>query len=111
MLQTCIEGNSVTFYPQKLKRISILIADDVRWEIELYLDSPASNLILDLAGIEFIDSAGFAMLLDLKQSSQFKGKQFFISNPSNEVQELFALAKLEKYFSIVSEEAYKKNAG
>lgn len=106
MFKINIKSNCATFQLQKSKRIGILIVTDIRQEVEKYFLKPFKFLVFDLSGIEFIDSAGFTMLIDLQQQAKFMGKEFFIINTTDEVKELIHLAKLDNRLSSLTPEAY-----
>jgi len=58
------------------------------------------SIIVDLSGVEVIDSSGIASLLEGFQSAHKKGKPFIIAAVNPSVMRVFNLARLETVFTI-----------
>ena len=56
----------------------------------------SKNLVLDLAGVSFMDSSGLGLVMGRYQRMQELGGTFTIANPSAEHKKLFKLAGLNK---------------
>ncbi len=54
------------------------------------------SVVLDLAGITFIDSSGLGLLMDALVESQRDGWEFSIRRPSQAVRRVVALAGVEQ---------------
>jgi anti-anti-sigma factor len=64
-----------------------------------HVEEGPSNLILDLSGIDFVDSSGLGALVQLvKKAKEFEGTMQVIANPR--VMQTVKLVRLEKYLSI-----------
>ncbi|NQU57234.1 MAG: STAS domain-containing protein [Rhodospirillales bacterium] len=59
------------------------------------------SIIVDLSGVDVIDSSGIASLLEAFQNAHKKGKVFTIAAAQPSVMRVFKLARLETVFSIV----------
>ena len=59
-----------------------------------------SLLILNMAKVEFIDSAGMGMLLFASKASQSATWSLRILNPTGQVQKMIELAKLDKMLDV-----------
>lgn len=59
------------------------------------------SVLLSLEGIQFIDTAGFSILLRIQGRIESKGLKFLIINVSNEVKELIYLLKIEHVLNLV----------
>ncbi len=55
------------------------------------------SVALDLAGVERIDAAGIAALVQLYRSAQAAGHQFRIANASKRVAQILAVVGLDEY--------------
>ncbi len=65
------------------------------------LDSPTiKQIIIDLADLEFIDSAGVGLLIGFNKSAQEKGKTIALRGASGSVRELVELFQLDTVFEI-----------
>ncbi len=84
---------------RSLKRINILNYEFVRDTLVRILDRTGKKeIVIDLDGIYFIDSAGFGMILEVIKLSDFKDKKIFFCNISSELTELIELMKLQHLF-------------
>lgn len=64
-----------------------------------YVDEGPGNLILDLSGIDFVDSSGLGALVQLvKKAKEAQGSLQLIANPR--VMQTVKLVRLEKFLSI-----------
>jgi len=57
-------------------------------------------IIIDLSGVDLIDSSGIASLLEAFQEARKKGKEFIIASVNTSVMRVFNLARLETVFDI-----------
>ena len=81
-------------------RFNALITEQVKEEIKSLFTSPNIKLVLDLSGIQFIDSSGFGVFLSIMKTANNNYGYFKISNISEEVMELFKLLQLHNVFEI-----------
>jgi anti-sigma B factor antagonist len=63
------------------------------------------NIILDMSGVEFIDSAGVGILLASYRAVDAKGGALKICAIQNQVKSIFSLTRLSKFFEIFSDRA------
>ncbi|MGC9343166.1 MAG: STAS domain-containing protein [Bacteroidales bacterium] len=81
-------------------RLNALIAEPVKEELKSLFGSPDTRLVLDLDGIDFIDSTGFGIFLSVMKTANNNKGQFKIANISDDVMELFKLLQLHNVFEI-----------
>ena len=76
-------------------------AKEVRADIDtLVLESSPKELVLDLSGVEFMDSSGLGLVLGrYKKQSDFGGKMKII-NPTRRIVQILQLAGVEKIIKI-----------
>lgn len=60
----------------------------------------ADELVLDLNGIDFIDSSGLRVLIETHRTRAAAGQSFILRRPSAVVMQLFRIAGLDDYFAI-----------
>ena len=75
-------------------------ADELRREVRAARDERAT-LLLDLAGVDFIDSTGLRLLLDASREAACAGWPFFIVRPSPTVQRLIGVTATASLLPIV----------
>ena len=59
------------------------------------------RLVLDLAGLRFIDAGGLRAIADVARRARRQGRTFAIANPTEHVARLFSLTGLDKTMEIV----------
>jgi anti-anti-sigma factor len=94
------EDNFVVTF-RKVKRFNTIISSIVEKQLVQLLDTPGTNLLLDLEGIHFIDSTGFDTLLTLHQAAKTNKANFLLCNISADVEELLRLVGLREIFQII----------
>jgi anti-sigma B factor antagonist len=67
--------------------------------LEAQLDkAPSGSVVLDMSGVEFIDSSGLRVLVTQQQRRSAHGHQFAVAEPSVCVQRLFDMVGLTEFF-------------
>ncbi len=93
--------NDVTVVSFKdIIRFNALITEQVKEELKALFLSPHTKLVLDLTGIQFIDSSGFGVFLSVMKTANNNYGYFKISNINEGVMELFKLLQLHNVFEI-----------
>ncbi len=73
-----------------------------RIDNEMYLNRP-EILILDLSGIEFMDSSGLGLLLGRYQRAKDLGIRLILTGCSDRIMKILSLAGADKMFDIVEQ--------
>ncbi len=73
-----------------------------RIDNEMYLNRP-EIMILDLSGIEFMDSSGLGLLLGRYQRARDLGCELKLSGCSERVMKILSLAGADKMFDFIGE--------
>lgn len=68
--------------------------------IDKVLARQPTKVVVDMAGLEYMDSAGLGMLLTLRDRATRAGATVWLRNPGPEVAELLRLACFESLFTI-----------
>ncbi|WP_120495812.1 STAS domain-containing protein [Kiloniella sp. EL199] len=74
-----------------------------RGMIDEAVKTGAKSIQIDLADIEYIDSAGLGMFLVAQERAREEGWRFSISNPREKVEKMFTLAKLGTIVTIIKD--------
>ena len=64
-----------------------------------------NHVVLDLAGLSYIDASGLSQLLSLQKSTQERGGKIALMRPSERVRKLLEVTQLAKVFQIFDDEA------
>jgi anti-sigma B factor antagonist len=83
-----------------VKRFNALISDSVKEEVKALYKTSDTKLILDLTGIDFIDSTGFGAFLSIMKTANNTFGFFKLCNLNEEIMELFKLLQLHNVFEI-----------
>jgi HptB-dependent secretion and biofilm anti anti-sigma factor len=58
------------------------------------------NVLVDMKGLDYMDSAGLGMLLMIHKKAEEQGAKVTIKNPEGEVKEMLDLARFDILFAI-----------
>lgn len=83
-----------------VNKLNILIAQSLKEEVAQYLTKANTKLILNLNGVEYVDSSGFGALLSILRNAKNNDSQFKICRVAPEVMELVKLLQLHNVFDI-----------
>jgi len=83
-----------------VNKINALITDDIREEIIRLSSTSNSKIIVNLKGVEYIDSSGFSCFLSAMRSVRNNYGTIKFANPDPRVMELFNLLHLNTVFQI-----------
>ena len=83
-----------------VSKLNILIAQTLKEEVAQYLTKANTKLVLNLEGVEYVDSSGFGALLSILRNAKNNDSQFKICHISPEVMELVRLLQLHNVFDI-----------
>ena len=100
MLKTEIVNDIVVVRFDNINRFNALIAEPVKEQLKGYFNKPNTKLVLNLEGINFIDSTGFGVFLSIMKTANNNYGYFKICNINPEVMELFKLLQLHNVFEI-----------
>lgn len=79
-----------------LGQLDLLAADRVRKEFASTVAAGHPRLVVDLAGVGFIDSTGLSSLISGLKAARLKGGDLRIAQPSAQVRMLLELTMLER---------------
>ncbi len=91
----------VTF--EGVKKFNALITEKVKEELTQFFEEPNTKLILNLKGINYVDSSGFGVFLSIMKTANNNYGYFKLCNISLEVMELFKLLQLHNIFEIYAD--------
>ena len=75
-------------------------APEMRQAIKKIIDEGGSQLILNLKGVEFIDSSGLSVLVSALKAANAAGGEVVLVGPNAGVRSLIELTQLHKVFEI-----------
>src|SRR5258705_10310092 len=103
----------LTIHQRKVSDVVVLDLTGRLWILDLPLRDLMNTLlsedkhqfVLNIAGVDYIDSSGLGQLITIWTSIQNRGGQMAILNPTKRVQRLFDITRLNTVFPIVDQES------
>ena len=86
-----------------VNKINALIVDDIREGIIKVFDVSNSKVIIDLKGVEYIDSSGFSCFLSVMKAARNNYGVLKFANPEPRVSELFETLHLHTVFQVYND--------
>ncbi len=99
MISITKTGNidTVTF---NVDRIDALITDSIKEGIMKSFDSPRAKVIIDLSGVQYIDSSGFGCFLAIMKGARNNYGTLKFANPEPRIMDTFRTLHLHTIFQI-----------
>ncbi len=88
----------IVTFPDRI--INALVTDEIRDEINNILINSASRLVIDLSGVEYIDSSGFGCFLSIMRTARNNYGTLKFANPEPRVRDLFHTLHLHTILNI-----------
>jgi anti-anti-sigma factor len=83
-----------------VNKIDAMITDEIRDRINKVFDTSNSKVIIDLSGVEYIDSSGFGCFLSVMRTAKNNYGKLKFTNPEPAIMELFRTLHLHTVFQI-----------
>jgi anti-sigma B factor antagonist len=83
-----------------VNKIDAMITDDIRESINKVFDNSNSKVIIDLKGVEYIDSSGFGCFLSAMRAARNNYGILKFANPEPAIMRLFETLHLHTVFQI-----------
>jgi anti-sigma B factor antagonist len=100
MLKTETTNGIIVVSFDNVNRFNALIAEPVKEQMKSYFVKPNTKLVLNMEGIDFVDSTGFGVFLSIMKTANNNYGFFKICNITPGVMELFKLLQLHNVFEI-----------
>ena len=81
-------------------RLDTVTSSEFEKTVSPYFTTPAIELVLDFAAMEYISSAGLRVVLMAHKSITAKGGKFIIRNLNNEVRSVFDMTGFSRILTI-----------
>jgi anti-sigma B factor antagonist len=86
-----------------VNKIDALVVDEIKDGILKVIDNSNSRVIIDLKGVDYVDSSGFGCFLSVMKASRNNYGTLKFANPEPRITELFEMLHLETVFQIYSD--------
>jgi anti-anti-sigma factor len=84
----------------RVNKIDALITEEIREQINKVFDNSYSKVIIDLKGVEYIDSSGFGCFLSVMRTARNSYGVLKFINPEPRIMEIFQTLHLHTVFQI-----------
>jgi anti-sigma B factor antagonist len=92
------ESQNAAIVEIKGRLIDDSLAHEVSLRLHSLLDSGKKNVVVDLGGVDYISSFGFALLISGLKSSREKGGDLKLANISRKAGSLLSTTKMDQVF-------------
>ena len=92
--------NKIDIITFTVDRINALIADDLKNEISKVFENGNSRVILDLKGVQYIDSTGFGCFLSVMRTAKNRYGALKFVCPEPAIMKVFETLNLQTVFEI-----------
>jgi anti-sigma B factor antagonist len=92
--------NKIDIISFTVNKINALITDEIRNSINKTFENPNSRVIIDLRGVEYIDSSGFGCFLSILKTARNNYGILKFANPEPRIMELVQTLHLHTVFQI-----------
>jgi anti-anti-sigma factor len=77
------------------------MANEFRAELNSQIQESPAELVIDLAGVEMVDSVGIGVIIATHNSLDQKGGKLKVINIAEDIFGLFSTMRLDRHFSVV----------
>ena len=102
MLKIAKKENQYRVELFQVDRLNTLFSNLVKQQLFELVEEPGVSVIFNLEGINFIDSSGFDVLLEVSDRARELGSQFKLCNITEDVRELIILTELDGRFDFMT---------
>ena len=98
--QILVERSDATVILRPTGELDLAVGDEFDAAVRQLSASSARHIVVDLAGLEFIDSSGLRALLRARSAAAKGRRTFTVANPTPEIERLFDLTGAAALFEM-----------
>ena len=83
------------------KDLDASVAQELRGRLRSLVENGTKELVIDLTGVDRIDSMGLGLLISARNSMEKNGGSFSVANTSENIQTVFRNMRLDRHISLV----------
>ncbi len=91
-------GDKITVKPGK--DVVASMANEFRAELNSQIQESPTELVIDLAGVEMVDSVGIGIIIATHNSLDQKGGKLKVINIAEDIYGLFSTMRLDRHFDV-----------
>ena len=81
-------------------QLDVVSAPELARRLDEVLAEAHARVMLDLNGLEFVDSAGVSVLIKAKQTAEAGGRTLVLRRPTEQLERVFALIGLAEWLAV-----------
>jgi anti-anti-sigma factor len=86
-----------------IQKLNVLVSESVKTGLQKLFERPNAKVLINMEGIFFLDSSGFAAFLSVYKTAGKNNGQIIFCNLSNSALDLFKVLQLHTVFKIISD--------
>lgn len=91
-------------------RLDAAVSKEFKKRLSLLVEEGRVRLVMDLSGVDFIDSSGLGLLVGALRGVTKMGGDIKIASPQNPVRAIFELTRLHRVFGIYNDRTSAEKA-
>ena len=103
MLKISKIGNITEITFDNIQKLNIIISEKIKTEIHKVFIEPNMKVLINMKGIEYLDSSGFAAFLSISKAALKNNGQIIFCNLSSSAFEFFKALNLHNVFKIIND--------
>lgn len=109
MLKVSTVGDITEVKFDNIQKLNVLVSEGIKTEIQKLFERPNVKLLINMEGVKFLDSSGFAAFLSISKTANKTEGQIIFCNVCDSALDLFKVLQLHTVFRIINdrEEALK----
>ncbi len=80
--------------------LDVVTAPQLKQVLDEVLGQPYARVMLDLNGLDFVDSAGVSVLIRAKQRADSEGQTVVLRRPTEQLERVFAVVGLADWLAV-----------
>ena len=104
MLKINSNGDVTEVKFDNIQKLNVLVTDAIKAELQKIFEKPNAKVLINIEGIHFLDSSGFATFLSVSKIAGKNNGQIIFCNVSNSALDLFKVLQLHTVFNIIQKQ-------
>ena len=104
MLKINSNGDVTEVKFDNIQKINVLVSESIKTELQKLFEKPNAKVLINMEGIHFLDSSGFATFLSISKIASRNNGQIIFCNVSNSALDLFKVLQLHTVFNIIQDQ-------
>ncbi len=86
-----------------IQKLNVLISETIKADLQKLFEKPNVKILLNMEGVRFLDSSGFAALLSVSKIAGKNNGQIIFCNVCDSAMDLFKVLQLHRVFNIIND--------